>query len=123
MSGMIIRSPILPSIKTPKPPDLDLIENFDPGLFAAMAEPTPGIDRDNWKLNSIAFWHLECVFTTPYMDLFATQDNRQTHRFCSTGPGDWQHPDLIAKSAYDLVWSVNALCMQILRFLQYRKCF
>jgi hypothetical protein len=111
MSGMIKRSPIPRSKKTPKPPDLDPIENFDPGLFAAAADPAPGIDRDNWKLNPIAFRHLECVFATPYMDLFATQDNRQTRRFCSAGPGDWHHPDLIAKSAYDLdnVWSVNAL--------------
>jgi hypothetical protein len=86
MSGMMIRSPILRSKKTPKPPDLDPIENFDPGMFAAAANPAPGIDRDNWKLNPIAFRHLKCVFATSYMDLFAMQDNRQTCSLAGSAP-------------------------------------
>jgi hypothetical protein len=107
---------VLPHSKPPDPPDP--ARHFEPTLFddsvvaSASSSPPPvyaSLDRDNWQLNRKAFQHLEFAFAPPHVDLFATQDNKQVKLFCSTCPGDRNHPDLLAIDAFSLVWSGDSL--------------
>jgi hypothetical protein len=69
----------------------------------------PLLDTENYQLHPTVFKHLTFVLGVPHIDLFATQDNKQTQWYCSITETDRDHPHLITMDAFKLQWSDNRI--------------